>query len=104
MADQFHAEFVGFVLGMSRRGETEATSPVGGELLLLQLSVQASRECHLHVNRKGTREKQKAFNKTNETFDNILLLFLIRPLLLIESRIILACLPRPGLWCQEERS
>lgn len=54
MADQFHAEFVGFVLGMSRRGETEATSSVGGELLLLQLSVQASRECHLHVNRKGT--------------------------------------------------
>lgn len=49
MADQFHAKFMGFVQGMSRRGETEATSPVGGELLLLQLSIQTSCERHLQI-------------------------------------------------------
>lgn len=48
MAHQFHAKLVGFALGMRvRRRQGEATPMVWGELLLLQLGVQATRECHL---------------------------------------------------------
>lgn len=49
MAHQFHAKFVGFVLGMRVRRQGEATPPVWGELLLLQLGVQATCECHLDI-------------------------------------------------------
>lgn len=62
MADQFHAKFIGFVLWMSRRGEIEATSPVRGELLLLQLSIQTSCEFYLK-NEKVKSDKKKGIKK-----------------------------------------
>lgn len=46
---QFHAKLMRFVLGMRARRQSEATPPVWGELLLLQLGVQATRECHLQI-------------------------------------------------------
>ncbi len=50
MAHQFHAKLMGFVLRMRARRQSEAAPPVGGELLLQQLSVQATCECHLEIN------------------------------------------------------
>lgn len=49
MAHQFHAKLMGFVLGMRARRQGEAAPPVRGELLLLQLGVQATRECYLEI-------------------------------------------------------
>lgn len=57
MADQFHAELVDFVLGVRGRRKSEAALPVGGELLLLQLGVQAPSECHLNVCREAMLTK-----------------------------------------------
>lgn len=49
-AHQFHAELMGFVLGMGVRRQREAAPPVWSELLLLQLGIQASGERHLEMN------------------------------------------------------
>ena len=49
MAHQLHAKLVGFVLWMRARWQGEAAPPVWDELLLLQLGVQATRECHLYI-------------------------------------------------------
>lgn len=49
MAHQFHAELMCFVMGVRGRSQGEAAPPVGGELLLLQLGVQAAGECHLKI-------------------------------------------------------
>lgn len=59
MAHQFHAKLVGFVLGMRVRRQGEATPTVWGELLLQQLGIQATRECHLDVNTEATSQKMK---------------------------------------------
>lgn len=47
LAHQLHAELMGYVLGVRARRQGEAAPPVWGELLLLQLGVQATGECHL---------------------------------------------------------
>lgn len=49
LAHQFHAKLMSFVLGMRARRQGEAAPPVWGELLLLQLGVQATGECHLEI-------------------------------------------------------
>lgn len=49
MAHQLHAKLVGFVLRMRARWQGEAAPLVWDELLLLQLGVQATRECHLEI-------------------------------------------------------
>lgn len=49
MAHQFHAKLVGFVLWMGARRQGEVAPPVCGELLLLQLGVQAPGERHLEI-------------------------------------------------------
>lgn len=49
MAHQFHAELMGLVLGMRGRRQGEAAPSVWRELLLLQLGVQATGECHLEM-------------------------------------------------------
>lgn len=49
VAHQFHAKLMSFVLGMRARRQGEAAPPVWGELLLLQLGVQATSECHLEI-------------------------------------------------------
>lgn len=49
IAHQFHAKLMGFVLGVRAGRQGEATPPVWGELLLLQLGVQATRECYLEI-------------------------------------------------------
>lgn len=49
MAHQFHPKLMGFVLGVGVRRKGKTTPTVWDELLLLQLGVQAMRECHLDV-------------------------------------------------------
>lgn len=49
LAHQFHAKLMGLVLRMRARGQSEATPPVWGELLLLQLCIQAAGECNLEI-------------------------------------------------------
>lgn len=57
MAHQFHAKLMGFILGMRVRRQGEATPTVWGELLLQQLGIQATRECHLDVNTEATHRR-----------------------------------------------
>ena len=51
VAHQFHAKIMGFVLGVRARRQREATSLVCAELLLLQLGIKATGECHLEIDR-----------------------------------------------------
>lgn len=58
---QLHAKFVGFVLRMRARGQSEATPPVWGELLLLQLGVETACERHLekHTAELGLAQQER---------------------------------------------
>lgn len=49
MTHQFHAKFMGFVLRKRAMRQGEVAPPVWGELLLMQLGIQATSECHLEI-------------------------------------------------------
>lgn len=51
-AHQLHAKLVGSVVRIRVRRQRETAPPIWSELLLQQLSVQTTRERHLHGNMK----------------------------------------------------
>lgn len=62
-----------FVLGMRASRQGEAAPPVWGELLLLQLGIQATRECDLqtHIQVRGYSLQENISQKLKHTTEKL---------------------------------